>query len=41
MCTVLWDTRAQISLVTHQYAKEWVSKVILLPVRFQELGQGI
>jgi hypothetical protein len=22
MCTVLWDTGAQISLVTHQYVKE-------------------
>jgi hypothetical protein len=40
MCTVLWDTGAQISLVTHQYAREAGFKGCLAYIRISGVGTG-
>jgi hypothetical protein len=40
MCTVLWDTGAQISLVTHQYAKEAGFKGRPASIRISGVGTG-
>jgi predicted aspartyl protease len=40
MCTVLWDTGAQISLVTHQYAREAGFKVRPASIRLSGVGTG-
>jgi hypothetical protein len=40
MCTVLWDTGAQISLVTHQYAREAGFKGRPASIRMSGVGAG-
>jgi hypothetical protein len=40
MCTVLWDTEAQISLVTHQYAREAGFKGRPASIRILGVGTG-
>jgi hypothetical protein len=40
MCTVLWDTGAQISLVTHQYAREASFKGRPAFIRISGVGAG-
>jgi hypothetical protein len=40
MCSVLWDTGAQISLVTHQYAREAGFKGRPASIRISGVGTG-
>ncbi len=40
MCTVLWDTGAQISLVTHQYAREAGFKGRPASIQISGVGTG-
>jgi predicted aspartyl protease len=40
MCTVLWDTGAQISVVTHQYAKEAGFEGRPTFIQFSGVGAG-
>jgi hypothetical protein len=40
MCSILWDTGAQISLVTHQYAKEAGFKGRPASIRISGVGTG-
>jgi hypothetical protein len=40
MCTALWDTMAQISLVTHQYAKEVGFKGHPASIQISGVGSG-
>ncbi len=40
MCTVLWDTGAQISLVAHQYAREAGFKDRPASIRISGVGTG-
>ncbi len=40
MCTVLWDTGAQISRITHQYAKEAGFKGRPASIRISGVGTG-
>jgi hypothetical protein len=40
VCTVLWDTGAQISLVTHQYARETGFKGCPASIQISGVGSG-
>jgi hypothetical protein len=40
VCTVLWDTGAQISLVTHQYAKDAGFKGCFASIQISGVGTG-
>jgi hypothetical protein len=40
ICMVLWDTRAQISLVTHQYAREAGFKGRPASIQISGVGVG-
>jgi hypothetical protein len=40
MCTVLWDTGAQISLLTHQNSKEAGFKVCPASIQISGVGAG-